>query len=344
MTEDFKSYYFDLIKKYYKTIPCWVNYLAVDANGYVYGYSKPPKRCKQDARWLMISTDNSEAKYLFCIANAYPIKDWEYSLISLKKFAKEDYINQIKQHMHTFPDWVKYVVVDRFGNVSGYESKPEINGLDWELTARNRSLFKMADFATHIQFADSLIALEDIENIEIVEDSKTEEINDNTPVLTLKLWKSGNTTLIGNIIEAKNIPANNGCIHYGIMDAFLYDDGRKGLIINSSIYRTPKDMVMVFKTIYERKHFIEGLMNNIKTIFGSVQYTEATKDDIEKEVYIDTSSNEKGILKAITVDDKYVVEVSELRIVDKVYTKHKNKFKCNIITQPDTSYIFEIKG
>lgn len=333
MTEDFKSYYFDLIKKYYKTIPCWVNYLAVDANGYVCGYNNPPQRHKHDARWVMPSTDGSEATYLFCITRAYPI-DWENTLIDLKKFAKKEYIKQIKEHINAFPDWVKYVVMDNQGYVSGYEYKPEIDGLSWKASARCSVVFQMIEFANYVYFADTLVNIKDIITRK-----------DYNPILIFKYWETGNTTLVGNIIEVKNIPANTNNIHYSIMDAFLYDDGRKGLIINSSVYRTPKDMVMIFKTSYERTNFIHGLINNIKTVFGGLQCIEATKDDIGKDVYIDGFyGSRKGILKAITTEGKYAVEDDELRIIDKAYIRYRNKYEYKDTIQSDGSHILEFKG
>lgn len=138
-------------------------------------------------------------------------------------------------------------------------------------------------------------------------------------VLKFNLWQPGENTLVGRIVKIENLPESIFLINTG-KTGFMQTDS--GLLIGDKYKST--DMIKTFSSSKERDKYVKSLSDNIYDSFKNT-YLEAVEADIGKDVCIETPSNMKGILRAVTTDGKYVVEADELRIVDKAWIKTENK-------------------
>lgn len=269
--------------------------------------------------------------------------------VMTKQF-KTALINTLKNM--DIPDWMDYVAVDQCGSVYGYRLKPTINNeveywsytstqdapnfgflfttkfdsTDWRKTLINRSEWEKAkakeEGFTSKDFKDKdaiKIAHGSISSTDLYKSI----IKNNQSYLSLKLWFPGETTLVGRIIQAINIPHNGDTLQIGHCDDFITDKGGLKVINNSN--KSSKDMIAMFPSKELRGIYVGLLVDNLKKAFNvnNSQYIKATTEDFGKDVYIQQPFNTKGKLIDMTSKGEYIVEVDgKLYITPKAW---KNK-------------------
>lgn len=243
------------------------------------------------------------------------------------------------------PDWIEFIAADADGEVYGYDSLPALNDeggcyVVHKVGMKTLWLFTI-DIDKNTNWKDTLVRLSCV--IDTLKESgkmakQVETKFEYKSILKFNLWQPGENTLVGNIVEAKNVPES----------IFLINTGKTGFMQTSSglligdEYNKSKDMVKTFDSSKDRDKYVKDLSDNIRNSFKNT-YLEASEADIGKEVCIENPSNMKGILRAVTTDGKYVVEIDELRIVDKAWSKQENKVKHCETGYVDGRVLYEFK-
>ena len=245
--------------------------------------------------------------------------------VMTKQF-KTAIINKLKNI--DIPNWekYKYIATDANGEVWGFKLKPEIvskksiwnvteshdlsdtvylfktdfDSTNWKKTLINRyewdETCKVGDFKST---QDSTSSTDFYKSI----------IKNNQSYLSLKLWFPGETTLVGRIIQAINIPHNGETLQVGCCDEFITDNG--GLKVMNNSNQSSKDMVAMFLSRELRGIYVSLLVDNLKKAFNvnKPRYIKATIEDFGKNVYIQQPFNTKGKLIDMTSKGEYIVEV-----------------------------------
>ena len=233
------------------------------------------------------------------------------------------------------PDWINYVTVDKNGDVYGYRLKPTTDNKNnyWEYTASQntpnfRFLFSIEFDSTDWKKTlinrcewDETCKVDDFKSTQdstFTTDLYNSIITNNQSYLSLKLWFPGETTLVGRIIQAINIPHNGKTLQIGCCDEFIIDKG--GLKVMNNSNKSSKDMIAMFPSKELRGIYVSLLVDNLKKAFNvnKPRYIKATKDDFNKTVFIESPMKAKGKLVDMTSKGKYVVEVD-----DKLYIAPK---------------------
>lgn len=251
--------------------------------------------------------------------------------VMTKQF-KTAIINKLKNI--DIPNWVKYIATDRSGGVWGFKLKPKLNNKEsmWigenSLDSSNSVYFFTTDFdstnwkktlidrcewekvkeekVTSENFKDDIkIAHSSISSTDLYNSI----IKNNQSYLSLKLWFPGDTTLVGRIIQAINIPHNGDTLQVGCCDGF--DTGNGGLRVLNNSNLASRDMVAMFPSKELRGIYVSLLVDNLKKAFNvnKSRYIKATTEDFGKKVYIQQPFNTKGKLIDMTSKGEYIVEV-----------------------------------
>ena len=212
--------------------------------------------------------------------------------VMTKQF-KTALINTLKTM--NIPEWVKYVAVDKGGCVFGYRLKPVINNENtcWiyassQDTPKIKLLFN-TDFDS-TNWKKTLINRCEWDETCKVDDFKSTQdstsstdfyksiIKNNQSYLSLKLWFPGETTLVGRIIQAINIPHNGETLQVGCCDEFITDNG--GLKVMNNSNQSSKDMVAMFLSRELRGIYVSLLVDNLKKAFNvnKHRYIKATTE------------------------------------------------------------------
>lgn len=240
------------------------------------------------------------------------------------------------------PDWINYVTVDKNGDAYGYRLKPttdnknnywdytasqntpnfrylfyiEFDSTDWKKTLINRCEWEKAkeEGFTSKDFKDIFEKSEDDTETDLYKSI----IKNNQSYLSLKLWFPGETTLVGRIIQAINIPHNGDTLQIGYCDDFITDKGGLKVMNNSS--KSSRDMVAMFPSKELRGIYVGLLVDNLKKAFNvnNPRYIEATTEDFGKKVYIQQPFTTIGKLIDMTSKGEYIVDVD-----DKLYITPK---------------------
>ena len=258
--------------------------------------------------------------------------------VMTKQF-KTAIINKLKNI--DIPNWAKYVAIDKDGEVWGFKLKPEIiskksiwnitelhdpsdtvylfktdfDSTNWKKTLINRYEWEKAkeEVFTSKDFKD--IFEKDKDDFKSTQNSTSSTdfyksiIKNNQSYLSLKLWFPGETTLVGRIIQAINIPHNGETLQVGCCDEFITDNG--GLKVMNNSNQSSKDMVAMFPSREFRGIYASLLVDNLKKAFNvdKPRYIKATTEDFGKNVYIQQPFNTKGKLIDMTSKGEYIVEV-----------------------------------
>lgn len=251
--------------------------------------------------------------------------------------------------VEALPDWIEYIAADADGEVYGYDYPPAINEeggchVIHKVDMKSLWLFSI-DIDKNTNWKDTSVRMSCIINTlkesekvkKMTKQSKTK--SEYKSILKFNLWQPGETTLVANIVETKNISRNMYLItdnHNSFMEFFA------GLHVIDNWKGKPKDMIKAFSSSKERNEYVIKLIKNINDSFKKT-YLEAIEDDIGEEVCIETPYDMKGILRAVTTDGRYVVEADELRIVDKAWVKQENKVRHYATGYVDGRVLHEFK-
>lgn len=247
------------------------------------------------------------------------------------------------------PGWVKYITVDRNGEVWGFELKPKLdNKRSIWINAKSpdtpnpRQLFLFNIDFDSTNWKNTLIALETIKidvtvklepEVESIEGKCNVILSQPKSVLKFKLWQPADTFLVYQILEAKNIPDDTNYAYTSV-------DMEYDLLHPEKVVKNYEG-IEIFSSKEDRKAFIGKMIKTLKGLFSREFTIKATEKDIGKNVETDCGVAE---LVAVTTDGNYVVTYkptgSELFIVENAWFNVKSDCNFSITVLPDMSELF----
>lgn len=274
--------------------------------------------------------------------------------MTLQEFKKE-YIKLLKPYISKIPDFVKFIALDMSGDVYGYNIpvNPYADSATWEnrseidffsaVNPKSILIFHISNLEMRSFWKASLITMSELKDSS--NDSiKLCENNSSEISLRFKLWKAGETTLVGRIIEAKNLFGAKNVLNFGGDDCFS-DSLLNGIIIGNS----RSDMSIQFKDSTERELAIATFLQNLYLHFArTASRRQPTIADIDKVVECPDILHGRLTLSAITTDGRFVVTEKQfdgnsyLRIVKNAWIINQDaKFEEKRIKCEDGSMLYE---
>lgn len=108
-----KQYEYDWSKA-----PSWVNYIATDKDGEVYGFKHLPRVLQGDF-W---GHEDLSSDDCILLGNVEEASNWENSLVK-----RPTQVKKFEYDWDKAPDWVQFIATDSNGAVFGYNTRPEIS-------------------------------------------------------------------------------------------------------------------------------------------------------------------------------------------------------------------------
>lgn len=245
--------------------------------------------------------------------------------MNLQEF-KEKYVALIKDNLTNIPDFVKFIALDQSGDVFGYnlpvcpygdsatwENRSEIDFFS-ETNPKSILIFHINSLEMKSFWKYSLITISELKDSSDASIKLCE--NDLSKIsLRFKLWEAGETTLVGRIIEAKNLSGAKDVLNFGGVDCFS-DSLNHGIIIGTS----RSDMTMEFKDSMERELAVGTFLQHLYLHFlRTATRRQPTIADIDKVVECSDVLHGRLTLSAITTDGRFVV--NEKQFDDNCYLR-----------------------
>lgn len=256
------------------------------------------------------------------------------------------YIKFLKEHIDQIPNEANWLAMDSDGSVWVYGTKPTVYPHTcWMDCAKNCSptkVFSLNPKAFDMNWKDSLISTQMLKSVDHKETPTKTKSHKVTSILTFKLWKPGETVLVGRVIEAINIPIKDNCLTRGVFNEF--QSNCKGLILGER----GGEMMIKFKDSEERAKLSAQLIQNLIDCFRSAaRRQKITSDDIGKKVECYAIYG-GATLRAITTEGEFVIEdklcdgSSRLCLVEDAWIEtEEDRFQCTQIECEDGSTLYE---